>query len=198
MVRIRMRESNFDGGYAFPETELSKKYILIGLILHSLIFTVIAIPFCAALIPIILDNMDPTYFLFRNVTFLSYHVKLLLRIFLIIIVVLQCTIAALGFAIILSNVLLLLVMSLENITPMNTSFYRKMEFAKFFIQYRQLQILNRIWNNVCYLTFSLGLFLPLVAVVLLGYTLIKLRSVIPFPLTFLVAGGYSSKIERFC
>ncbi|OXA39481.1 hypothetical protein Fcan01_25807 [Folsomia candida] len=165
---------------------------MVGVVLHGLILAALTFPTFAPIIPILLDNADPTYFLLRNVNFLPSHLKLMVRILLTIAIVSQLSIAGIGFVIIFSNVLLLMAISFRSITPLNPC---KSEFFEFFPPYRQLQIINRVWNNTCYLATSFALFFPLALGVLLGYTLIKLSCTISIPMTFIFAalflGGVS-------
>lgn len=169
----------------FSENDSSQKYDMVGWVLHGLIFAVVTVPVFATVVPIFLDNVDPTYFLLRNPNFLSFRIKLMVRILIIITTVPHLSVAGVGFLILLANVLLLVTISLRNITPLNPSHFGKVQFIKFFMQYRQLQIINRVWNDTCYLPSSLGLFLRLVVAVLLSYILIKLKSIIPIPMTFI-------------
>lgn len=124
---------------------------MIGLVLHGLILAFMAFPLFACMVPLFLDNVDPTYFLIRNVNFLPFRVKLLCRMLILFTTVFQLNITGVGFFIILANVLLRVTISLTRITPFTPSRYRNVQFFKFFLQYRQLQVINRVWNDTCYL-----------------------------------------------
>lgn len=148
--------------------------------------------------PFLLENVDPTYFIFRNVKILSAPWILVFRIISIFSPLLHSSVILVSGVIILTNVLIITISAITSM--INDKKTKKLgrikvfqkiqnmvQFLQYISKYRQIQLVICVMNDVCYFVFPLVLLLPLIAVVGTGYILVKLTRFIPFPIIFVSA-----------
>lgn len=140
-------------------------------------------PWAVSFTPIFRHNIDPTYFWFRPVHFLSPWVKILLRCGLLFALVVHCALLDLGFPIIMCNTGLYLSILLNSATKLHKFHGKKLsKFARSFLEYRKIQILTTLTSNFHYYVVSIGLFLAFLASIALSCLVIRMTYV-PIPLT---------------
>lgn len=139
--------------------------------------SIIITPSCAALFPIIVHNVDPTYFWFRNILLFSTHSKLAVIIRMVIIFL------TLRHGCVLVNAT---VITYVNIGLMVNSYLKQLtkrdevhNFAKKLHKYRQLQIIMIITNHTIQDIMAAGLLTFFICFVIVGYIVVRLSNVFP-------------------
>ncbi|OXA62157.1 hypothetical protein Fcan01_01115 [Folsomia candida] len=160
----------------------------VGLFLHGLVLAVVTSTISASTVPLRRHNVDGTYLWFRNVSFLSEKMKVLCRILIIFPATLHGCMMIFGCANVLTNVTLTLNTVLKKGTIQNSwkKFQNISKYMKSFIKYRQLQVLNKVVNEVFYYIIPIGLVLPFLCVVVMGYIAIKMADTMPHAVTFIM------------
>lgn len=157
----------------------SKDEYVVALVLHFLIFLTATLPFATGTVPYRRHNIDPTYVIFRNFTFLPFHAKIIIRCILVFFTSLHFAILVFGFAILHTNVLFWM------LKPLHEMCTGSNQFAPTFLKFRQLQIINQVWNELYRRVMLFGVFSILIILVIMGYILIKLTFIVPLSLTFM-------------
>lgn len=114
--------------------------------------------------------------------------KVLCRILIIFPATLHGCMMIFGCANVLTNVTLTLNTVLKKGTIQNSwkKFQNISKYMKSFIKYRQLQVLNKVVNEVFYYIIPIGLVLPFLCVVVMGYIAIKMADTMPHAVTFIM------------
>lgn len=187
---------------------------LIGLLLHAMIPAPIATTFVFCSVPLILPHVDPTYFLFRNISSLSSIPILFCRLFIISISTLHGSVLIYTCIIYGTNIYLMFHISLKSminqklfedvkyqeengtstitdfkilirVSKFGLKFGRIPSFARNLLKYRQLQVMITILNQIAFVILPFSMMVLLVCCVACGYMLIKLTGSVPFPITLL-------------
>lgn len=193
--------------------------LLVGIFLHAMVPTPLAFSLGASTIPIILSTIDPMYFVFLPVTFLSPLSKLFLRIVTTFLFILHGCVLVFTFVICLTYATLPIHVCLKSMTnpklfhgpvinsnptpDLNPSqnlidfatisqscaafvkFERIGRFPKYFLKYRQLQILNTTYNQLTTYILPISLLISLVTCSVVGYIWIKLSFRVPLTITLM-------------
>lgn len=137
---------------------------------------------------ILRPKLDPSYFLFRNVTTISSRMKLFLRVVIFCSSILHACIVIFGLGIISVILILLILRTLDRQISINhkrSNFRNICEYVVSIKIYRQLQIIDQVTNHlVRYILPVVSLMLTLCAV-MMGFMVIKMTGGIPFTLVFL-------------
>lgn len=184
----------------------------VGLLLHFMIPAPVSTPLTVAAATILLENVDPTYFWFRDFILISSPVKMLLRISIMSIVVFHGAMAIFTFLVNLANVALSFHCCLRSMTSTNyfrnylqtendthsldiatqsrifkaaTKFGNSARFSQCLIKYRQLQIVAAVQNQVLIYLLPISLVVAVAGCVVVGYLVIKLTGAVPIPLSIL-------------
>lgn len=185
---------------------------MIGLFLHLMIPFSLQIPLTSVAIPLLQDNIDPSYFWFRDVSSISQGHKLFLRIGIMLVTVGHgsTVLIALGISIVnMGRMFQICFKSMSNpklfrgnagsssgvkmvhfkfgkVLEMSTVFTRFGKSAKFpeaLFKYRQIAILATVGNQITRIIIPVGLMIILVTCCISGYFIIKLSSQVPLVLT---------------
>lgn len=157
---------------------------LIGMILNFLMIpSIITAPSCAALFPILVHNVDPTYFWFRNIPFFSKYSKLtvIIRMAIIYITILHGCVLVNSTIITSVNICLMLNSDLNKLTKRD----KVHNFPKTLRKYRQLQLMMTITNQVVEYLLTAALLTYFVCFVMIGYIVVRLSNLIPMAMTLL-------------
>ncbi|OXA48264.1 hypothetical protein Fcan01_17444 [Folsomia candida] len=142
------------------------------------------------MIPLLVHNIDPTYFWFRNVAWLSPNLKIVIRITIIFLLALHSSNLTLCGSVMGSNVALMYLKCLKQMTNFDNGITK---FRKFFAMYKQLYIITTVSNDVVYFVLPIGLFSSLLLGIVFLYVVIVLTGKISLALTF-IAGSISAAI----
>lgn len=153
----------------------------------------IPIPLGASLsagsVPAFLNDIDPTYFLFRTLRCIPQRANI--RVLLGAITILHSCNLVMSFIVYLVNATLPILCCLKFMTNQSLDIMhqscRTSQFVHHFRKYRQLQILIRVENQVLSYVLSLALVGGLLSCCAAGYLLVKLSTKVPLPLTLLAA-----------
>ncbi|OXA44446.1 hypothetical protein Fcan01_20486 [Folsomia candida] len=177
----------------------------VGIVLHGFITGLIVFPMCVCFIPLLEYKMDPTYFWFRNITFLPYSAEILIRILIIFFVVLHGSVliysssiyliwAVLCFNDCLNNANLLGITNTADLKSVHDVFLRLKvvrriakvftKFSSSLRKYRQLQIVTALVNNLLKNVILVLVGIMMIGSIVSGYILIKLRRQAPYSLIF--------------
>lgn len=171
----------------------------LGLLLHAMIPAPFGTAIIFSSIPILLPNVDPSYFLFQNLSTFSPSLALIFRVFIISTTTFHGSIIIYTSVINTTNIILtihncLKVMTdrkpLETSTEFNTSrisekFYGIVRFPRNFSKYRQLQAMVTIINHITFATLPFSMLVALVCCVGFGYILVKLSCTVPILVTIM-------------
>lgn len=175
---------------------------MVGLYLHIMLLAPFEIPVTACAIPLLIGDIDPTYFWFRDFTFASATVKLFLRIVLTYLSTTHGSLVMTDVLISKANVARTTLNCLKTMTNLKilqkrdkdkqsesgieTDFILKSQksskFTKSLLKYRQLSILTTVANQGFYYILPAALFICLVECTVSVYFLIKLNYYLPFVL----------------
>lgn len=152
----------------------------VGLFLHGFLVILLTSPLALSTLPLSGHNIDPTYLYVRNVSFFSPHWKMMLRITAIFLSTFHTTIVLFSCALEIANAIITLNISLKLIinSNLNPHYVASMK------RYRQLQIINSIFNHVFDYVISIGLLISSVCGIIMGYILIKLTGTVPHNIIF--------------
>ncbi|OXA47853.1 hypothetical protein Fcan01_17437 [Folsomia candida] len=145
-------------------------------------------------IPLVIPNMDPSYFLFRGVC-LPPKIKILLRVELTFTLVFHNAIMIFSLLIYIVNVTSSLHICLDDMASDNTgrrnatgSHVQNVAISKFeqfqiyFLKYKQLQIIAEIQNGILVYVYPVALLVAISLGSVLGYVLVVLNEDVPFSL----------------
>lgn len=155
-----------------------------------MISLIISTPLSAGVITIYNNTLDPSYLWFRNVTVISAATKLFIRIFIYCLSLLHSSNMVFGYGIIVFIILLIILSSLEVQTisrfkPINPTI--TLNHIMSIRRYRQLQIINLIFNQLLVYFLPVLTLMFLVAIAMMGYMLIKMSGIVPHALEVLVS-----------
>lgn len=159
---------------------------LIGLILNFLMIpSIIGAPIGASVFPLLVDNVDPTYFWFRDISFFSNHRRLtiILRVVIIYLTFLHGNVILNVTVITCGNIALMFYACLETLTRCG----RNHKFGTKLHTYRQLQILMTITNHTLQHLMAFGLLVAFIGFVIMGYVVVKLFHVMPIAMTLFLS-----------
>lgn len=164
----------------------------IGFFLHLLIPLPVIKPLLLCLVPLVIPNIDPTYFLFRHVTFLPHSVNFILRMTLTLLSVCHGCILIYSCVIYGTNVALSFFLCLITMTRKRANFFVTLPkigvvkftpFRKDFMKFRQLQILLTPTNEVAFIVLPFSMLVTLLTCVTMGCMLVKFGGIIPLPIS---------------
>lgn len=159
----------------------------------------IELPLTGCAIPLLQDNMDPTYFWFRDYSGIPPWLKIGLRILLILFASGHACIVVVASLMCIANVAREFganFKSMSNhkiISKQNsfekaetchafTKFGKSAKFPKAFLKYRQLSILTTVANQIFQYIIPVGLFIGLISCTVAGYFIIKISHSVPLAL----------------
>lgn len=161
---------------------------LIGVFLHGLIGSIVTTPLCACVVLILRPKLDPSYLWFRHVTFIPFGLKLFFRLIVISSTLIHTCVMVFGYAIIGVNIILFFLDTLDRITPVNLKGSNFINIGKYVTSmrtYRQLQIINSVYNRIIWHLFPVITLIIGVVAVIMGYVVINLAGSVPYALVIL-------------
>lgn len=149
----------------------------------------IQIPLNVSTTPLLMPDIDPTYFFFKELSFISPHLKLFLRIITVFIATFHGSLSLSGFLIFMGNVIRAILICFKFML-IPKSFLgqissRSIKFLGALLKYRQLQIYLTVANQALQYFMPVGLFIALVMSCACGYFVIKLAHFISFVFTLI-------------
>lgn len=177
---------------------------LIGILLHIIIPSPFPICLILCSVPLLLPNIDSTYFIFRNMSsFLGPIFTLICRISCIFLATLHGSLLIYSCVINGANIALLLHSCLsvmtKNPTPKQNSavnsnlgslpkivvVQRNPSFPENFRNYRQLQVMLTVINQVAFEALPVAIFVMLLCCISMGYIVVELTGTVTFPMTIM-------------
>lgn len=154
---------------------------ILGIFCHGLILTVLTSPFAISILVCVSPKIDPTYLLFRNVSWISPNWRMFFRILIYFFSMLHVCILDFGFGIVMVNMLESITMTLKSIQAKN-SFPEILKITT----YREIELVNLAFNQVLHYSLPVILLMALLCTVLMGYIVIKMTGQVPPIFTLMV------------
>lgn len=154
-----------------------------GLIFHGLIPSAVTCPITVAALTFHLERDDPTYHIYRHVTFLPPYLQLSVRVATMFFTCLQCV-----TVLFLSTIFCLTIVEAFltcQTTLVSSSTKNLFNFDTDFAKYRQLTILAKVTNDIMYYPIPVAFLTILLCCIVCGHMLLKLTGVVPIELTLL-------------